>query len=254
LRILAVSPHLDDAVLSAGARLHDLTAHGHEVVVLTVFAGSAFPPYSPLARELHELWGLSDDPVGARRLEDLAAVARLGATPRHAGFLDAVYRPDRTGWQSTEVCAGDALVRAELAGAVRAALAAAPDLVLTAAAVGGHIDHVLVRDAVLAECRDADVAVELWQDLPYAGTTSQVPRLPDGVRLAAGRPVPVSGPAWRAKCAAVGCYASQLRMLWPEQADIEVPLAAYARAAAGAAAGLAETFWSTHWAAEPIRS
>ena len=252
MRILAISPHLDDAVLSAGARLHDLTAHGHEVVVLTMFAGSASPPYSPLAEELHELWGLTDDPVGARRLEDQAAVARLGATARHAGFLDAVYRPGRSGWQSTEECAADALVRAELAGVIRAELAAAPDMVLTAAAVGGHIDHVLVRDAVLAECQHTGIAVELWQDLPYAGTTSQVPRLPDGVRLAAGRPLPASGASWRAKCAAVGCYASQLRMLWPEHADIEVPLAAYARTAGGAA-GPAETFWSAHWVAESVR-
>jgi LmbE family N-acetylglucosaminyl deacetylase len=252
VRILAISPHLDDAVLSAGARLHDLAAHGHEVVVMTLFAGSASPPYSPLARELHELWGLGDDPVGARRREDEAAVARLGVTARHAGFLDAVYRHGRSGWRATDECAEDTVVRAELAVAVRAALAWTPDLVLTAAGIGGHIDHVLTRDAVLAECRDAAVPVDLWQDLPYAGTTSLVPRLARGVRLAAGRPVAASEPAWRAKYAAVRCYASQLGMLWPGHSDIETPIAAHARAAGGAGRP-AELFWSAHWVAVASR-
>lgn len=247
MRILAISPHLDDAVLSAGARLHDLAAGGHEVVVMTLFAGSASPPYSPLARELHKLWGLGDDPVGARRREDAAAIAQLGATALHAAFLDAVYRPGRSGWRATDECAADAAVRAELAVAVRGALAWRPDLVLTAAGIGGHIDHVLTRDAVLAECRDAAVPVDLWQDLPYAGTTGDIPKLADGLRLAAG-PVAASESAWRAKAAAVRCYPSQLTMLWPEHPDVETPLAAHARAAGGAGKP-AELFWSAHWVA-----
>jgi len=253
LRILAISPHLDDAVLSAGARLHDLAADGHEVVVMTLFAGFPSPPYSPLARELHQLWGLGEDPVGARRREDEAALAQLGATARHAGFLDAVYRPGRSGWQATDECADDALVRAQLALAIRDALTPAPDLVLTAAGIGGHIDHVLTRDAVLAECRDAAVPVDLWQDLPYAGTASAVPALAPGVRLAAGRPVVASEAAWRAKTAAVRCYASQLGMLWPEHPDIARPLAAHARAAGGVGQP-AELFWSAHWVAAASHS
>jgi LmbE family N-acetylglucosaminyl deacetylase len=247
LRILAISPHLDDAVLSAGARLHDLAADGHEVVVLTLFAGFPPPPYSPLALELHALWGVGEDPIGARRREDEAALAQLGATARHAGFLDAVYRPGRSRWQATDESA-DAAFRPKLALAIRDALAPAPDLVLTAAGIGGHIDHVLTRDTVLTECRDAAVPVELWQDLPYAGTTSAVPRLAPGVRLAAGRPVVASEPAWRAKTAAVRCYTSQLGMLWPEHPDIARPLAAHARAAGGVGRP-AELFWSAHWVA-----
>lgn len=252
MRILAISPHLDDAVLSAGGRLHDLTAQGHEVVVMTVFAGSAFPPYSELAVYLHELWGLTDDPVAARRAEDAAAVARLGATVRHAGLHDALYRPGRTGWKLKEESPVDAVAGEEAKLVVREALETAPDLVLTAAAIGGHIDHVLTRDAVLAECRGAGVAVEVWQDLPYAGEFTEVPRLPHDVRLVDGRSIPVGDAAWRAKCAAVRCYASQLSMLWPEQPDIEVPLTEYARNA-GDGDGLAEMFWSVEWAAEPVR-
>ena len=33
VKVLAISPHLDDAVLSAGSRIFDLTAGGHEVLL-----------------------------------------------------------------------------------------------------------------------------------------------------------------------------------------------------------------------------
>ena len=40
MRVVAVSPHLDDAVFSAGGTLARLAAAGHEVTVVTVFTGS----------------------------------------------------------------------------------------------------------------------------------------------------------------------------------------------------------------------
>jgi LmbE family N-acetylglucosaminyl deacetylase len=253
MRVLAISPHLDDAVLSAGGRIFDLAAGGHEVVVWTMFAGSAFPPYSPLAQKLHELCGLPNDPVAARRLEDVRAVTCLGAEPRHAEFLDAIYRRDRAGWQFAEEGSfftspcEDVGLRAELYRAVREALAARPDLVLTAAAIGAHVDHVAVRDAVLTACRDPGISVQLWQDLPYAAGTSPMPIPHAGACLGTPEPIGMSGAGWLAKCAAVACYASQLRLLWPGQADFRVPLAAHARISGKPAAGFAETFWTVRW-------
>jgi len=254
MKVLAVSPHMDDAVLSAGGRIFDLTASGHEVVVMTMFAGSAFPPYSPLARSLHELWGLAHDPVSARRLEDARALAGLRAEPWHADFLDAIYRRDLSGWQFAEEAAltaphEDADLRAKLYQAVHEALATRPDLVLTAAAVGMHVDHVVVRDAVVGACRDSGIPVRLWQDLPYA---AWAPRVPPDIGLGAAERVSMSSAAWRAKCAAVACYASQLPVLWPGQADFRVPLAAHA--AFGPGDGFAETFWPVHVAAGPWRA
>jgi LmbE family N-acetylglucosaminyl deacetylase len=252
MRVLAISPHLDDAVVSAGGRIFDLTASGHEVLVWTMFAKSAFPPYSPLAQDLHDLWKLPDDPVGVRRIEDERAVTRLGAEARHSEFLDAIYRRDPAGWRFVEGASlyapdDDAGLHASLCATVRDALSAEPDLVLTAAAVGSHVDHVAVRDAVLATCRDTGVPVRLWQDLPYSARTSQAPGVPAGTSLGAPEAIPVSGAGWLAKCDAVACYASQLPALWPDDADFRVPLAAHARAVAQSDAGFAETFWPVRW-------
>jgi GlcNAc-PI de-N-acetylase len=54
--ILAVSPHLDDAVMAAGATLGAMADAGHAVTVCTVFAGSQSlrslglrPPFMPTA-------------------------------------------------------------------------------------------------------------------------------------------------------------------------------------------------------------
>ncbi|MDA8391968.1 MAG: PIG-L family deacetylase [Actinomycetota bacterium] len=90
--VLAVSPHLDDAVLSAGATLAALVAAGRPVTVLTVFAGDPGPALSPVAERHHARCGLGVDAVERRRAEDRAALTRLGADPRHGALADAVYR------------------------------------------------------------------------------------------------------------------------------------------------------------------
>jgi LmbE family N-acetylglucosaminyl deacetylase len=259
MRVLAISPHLDDAVVSAGGRIFDLTASGHEVLVWTMFAKSAFPPYSPLAQDLHDLWKLPDDPVGVRRLEDVRAVTHLGAEPRHSEFLDAIYRRAPAGWQFSEGSSlyspsEDADLHASLCQTVREALSTQPDLVLTAAAIGSHVDHVAVRDAVLTVCRDSGVPVRLWQDLPYSARTSQTPPVPPGVCLGTPERIPMSSAGWIAKCAAVACYASQLPALWPEDADFQVALAAHARAGGEPAADFAETFWPVREKTQPIHA
>ncbi|MGH3829147.1 MAG: PIG-L deacetylase family protein [Pseudonocardiaceae bacterium] len=52
-RVLAVSPHLDDAALSAGATLADLAARGVDVQVCTLFTGAPHEPLSAVARAFH---------------------------------------------------------------------------------------------------------------------------------------------------------------------------------------------------------
>src|SRR5262245_53606305 len=79
-RVVIVSPHLDDAVLSCG---RFLGAHPGTHVV-TVFAGN--PPAYP---EPLRLWDLQsgfapgDDVMEVRRQEDKAALAILDASPVH---------------------------------------------------------------------------------------------------------------------------------------------------------------------------
>jgi LmbE family N-acetylglucosaminyl deacetylase len=244
-----VSPHLDDAVLSAGGYLAARAARGDEVVVYTVFAGLAAPPYSATALRVHEQWGLADDPVGHRRAEDRAAVAALGALAVHGPFLDVMYRHDPAGgWliDSRDRLTGSTVDEAALGREAVAAIAALlrdrpPDRLLTCAAVGGHVDHRRTRDAVLA----AGTAAWLWEDVPYAAAGLSAPPLPPGTVSGPALARPVDPAAWAAKCAAVRRYPSQHSMVFPGSGDYRVTLRAQAvrRAADLGHDGPVEVFW-----------
>ncbi len=56
-RVLAISPHLDDAALSAGATLADFAARGANVDVVTLFAGTPHEPLSAVNRAFHAKCG-----------------------------------------------------------------------------------------------------------------------------------------------------------------------------------------------------
>jgi LmbE family N-acetylglucosaminyl deacetylase len=77
-RVVVVSPHLDDAVLGCG-RL--LAAHpGATVITLYAGAPSTYPD-PPTRWDQVAGFGPGDDVLAARKDEDRAALAELGATP-----------------------------------------------------------------------------------------------------------------------------------------------------------------------------
>lgn len=247
-RVLAISPHLDDAALSAGALLAGLANRGSEVHVATLFAGPPPEVLSPVADAFHDKCGLPHhaSAITRRLREDLGAMSVIGALAHHRELPDAVYRRRRDG---TWLCDNDQAMFGEpspdddIAPTVRAFVGSlldsvTPDLVLTCAAIGGHIDHVLTRRAVIALADPAIVEILLWEDLPYA--IAAVP--PADL----GRPivVPVSSAEWLRKCDAVARYESQTRMLWPGQDDWAQALEGHALSRGGGQ--LAEVLWDPH--------
>ena len=89
-RVVIVSPHLDDAVLSCGRFM----AVHPGVTVVTVFAGN--PPAYPEPMRLWDVqsgFGPGDDVMEARRGEDRAALGLLDATPMHLDYIEHTYNP-----------------------------------------------------------------------------------------------------------------------------------------------------------------
>lgn len=84
---LVVSPHLDDAVLSFGGTIAGAT----DLHIATVLAG--LPPAWRWPTPFDNASGFSDsrNAVVARRAEDEAAAAEIGARTLHLGFLDGQY-------------------------------------------------------------------------------------------------------------------------------------------------------------------
>jgi len=221
--VLAFSPHLDDAALSAGALLAGLAGLGTEVHVVTLFAGPPQESLSPVAHAFHHSCGLPHDAtaVAVRRREDLEAMMILGARAHHAGLLDALYRRRRDGrwlcdhdWAMFDATSPEEGIMAAVRASVeRYRDLVMPDLIITCAAVGGHTDHLLSRTAVTAVAEMTETRLLLWEDLPYAIGT----RLSQDI----GKPIrqPVSSVDWACKREAAARYASQTRMLWPDRGD-----------------------------------
>ncbi len=95
MRWIYLSPHLDDAVLSAGGLIYEQAQAGLPVEIWTFMCG--YPPdaeVSPFAQLTHAHWGFSsaEETIRMRREEDKRAAALLGATPLHFDFLDCIYR------------------------------------------------------------------------------------------------------------------------------------------------------------------
>lgn len=204
-RLVVVSPHLDDAVLSVGAFIGYRSAQGAEVVVLTVFAGD---PESALpASNWDGLAGFATEGEAARerRREDAAACATLGAHHHWLAFPDWPYADGRD-------------ERAVLS-AIEAAVDEDDDVLVPGFPLL-HPDHRYVSECALRgnlRCRSLGLYVE--QPYRYRVRRLQKEPLLDGsiAQLLGAPPVwqpqPVDTPARRLKRHAVQAYASQLPLL-----------------------------------------
>ena len=212
--ILIVSPHLDDARLGCCDHALAWRQQGWAVRAVTLFS-AAGPCISPVLSS--RVMGALDPSLymQRRRNEDADALASVGLTAEHLGLVDAGFRgtgtPDFQSlaqlWCGNAGPDGAALVeqaaqalRAQAAGVVR---------VLSPLAVGGHVDHVIARQA----CERAFDASQLsyYADMPYARVPWRwrAPQMTQAVR---------SRRSWHwvspAKVHALQHYASQMPLVW----------------------------------------
>ena len=196
--LLYVSPHLDDAVLSAGGSIAAQAGQGENVIVATVVTADPgrSAPRSALAHRYWTAWGRPDTPFADRCEEDRAAVGHLGATPVHLGLLDCTYRWSPTGrtlYDSMESLFSGApdpedgafidAVAVHVGGLIDRLQ---PGRIYAPLTVGRHVDHVCVTRAVHQEARRRHLPLYLWEDLPYASGIYP-PDDPDTVHAALAR-------------------------------------------------------------------
>jgi LmbE family N-acetylglucosaminyl deacetylase len=149
---VVVSPHLDDAALSAAVQLLRPGAR-----VITVFAG--LPPEGTASGAWDRLTGATDarQRVRDRWLEDDEAMAALGvADPVRLDFPDGQHLADAPSRPDLDAAA-EAL-RPHLAGALE---------VWLPTGIGGHPDHLAARDAAVA-ATECGAVVHHYADVPYS--------------------------------------------------------------------------------------
>lgn len=197
---------------------------GCQVEVWTIFAGDPPPgPLSPFAQELHERWQIGAGAMAARRAEDAAACRRLGASVRHFGFLDSIYRRDPQSGEPlaasveqlyTPLPAADLPLVTALKEELARALAEKARLV-SPLTIGGHRDHRLARAAAEALRRP----LWLYADYPYIA--NQPAALQEHLRPDWQTVVqPISPEGLRAWQEAAAHYSSQTGSFWDSEQEM----------------------------------
>ncbi|MCX8252551.1 LmbE family N-acetylglucosaminyl deacetylase [Beijerinckiaceae bacterium RH AL1] len=163
---LAISPHLDDAIFSAGGTLARLSELGWRVIVATVFTASVpYPQGFALACQLDKGLAADIDYMALRREEDRQACAAIGAEPIWLPFREAPHR----GYHSANDLFAGLLPTDDIVAEIAPHLEELseryePDLVLAPQAIGAHVDHV----ATFLALHRGGSACWLWTDAPYA--------------------------------------------------------------------------------------
>jgi LmbE family N-acetylglucosaminyl deacetylase len=158
-RVVVVSPHLDDAVMSLGSALAQAVQNGARVEVLTVFSDI------PASKAAASLWdsecGFSTEgeAATARREEDRRACAVLGAKPRWLNFGAECY--ERRGNDD------------DIYSAVTSAIGGA-DAVLVPGFPLAHADHESLSKLLLRKGIDCP-RIGLYAEQPYMFTQGSTP-------------------------------------------------------------------------------
>lgn len=224
-KVLVLSPHLDDAVISCGAGIKHLVDRGTDVTVVNVCTADEEEgaKMSPLARRTLRGWGLPWTKAFAlRQDEDAQAMALVGATPVYLGLKDAVFRRTGEGGfaYSKTVCQTPEPSDAnEFVGLLYERLMPllneSPDaVILCPAGVGGHVDHLLVRNFVESACDTSRIV--FYEEYPYS-KRSGLGRSQDFMTDMGCCPFVLypSATELRARIESALCYRSQLRGLFP---------------------------------------
>lgn len=153
-KILLVSPHFDDAVLSAG----QLIAGRPNVDVLTIFGGI---PGEELITPYDTKCGFenSTSAMMCRIQEDFDATNHLKANQLYSSFIDNQYRDDKTNIDN---------LRDSITNYLYDHLRLSTYDFIVGPLGLEHIDHILVSDTLYAINKKANLNIPtyLWEDLP----------------------------------------------------------------------------------------
>ncbi len=246
-----LSPHPDDVVLSCGGLIYELCRAHETVAVLTIMAADAPDPLpsNPLIDNIHQRWGLGDNPLIGRRHEDSLALQKLGVDDiRFGDWLDCIYRTDLFGnalYPSDDHLFGDI----HPADPIRTAsldLTQWSDMthLYIPLGAGHHVDHRLLRDKTLEQA--PTVAIFCYEEYPYSSGDKAVYHTHSGekerlsgktaVRVAieslAIQVIPevhaISETGLHAKIEAIGCYQSQISTFWHSTTHMSQSVRSYA--------------------------
>lgn len=180
-----VSPHLDDAIFSAGGLIDKINKRRKKITILNTFTKASKPPYTISIKKFLKSCGYvsADDLFKARIKEDLVAARMVKAKVINLGFTDALWRQKGTRWILPElnyvypifrlsiakghISKHDNIVIKKLEKKIKQSISQRKGTVIFAPlAIGNHTDHLIVRNIISKSFKD----VIYWEDYPYVKT------------------------------------------------------------------------------------
>jgi LmbE family N-acetylglucosaminyl deacetylase len=237
-----LSPHFDDAALSCGGQIYDLTRTGKRVLIVTVMAGdptgsASQQPASGYVQSLHDRWQLQEDAVRTRKAEDVAACQVLGADWQHWEFPDCIYRleagTNRPFYTSDpeifgEIDPAESSLVIEIAEKISQLPAC--NQIYVPLTLGHHVDHQLTR---LAAEHCFPTTLHYYEDYPYARQIAAVEFLAQSADDWHPILVQLSEAAIAARIKAIGRFASQVSTFFQDEADLDRQVRAYINSVGG---------------------
>ena len=167
--MLVISPHLDDAVLSAGGMIAARAAAGDRVVIATMYTDG--PPLDEIVPAMRK-W--ADYP--ARRAEDANACAAVGAEVRWLGHVERAFRkPFLSGltYFTTPPDVAGFTTLPQVTASLSSLDDLAPDQILVPLGIGNHVDHVetMIAGARWALARGWRDRLAFYEDFYGLSTT-----------------------------------------------------------------------------------
>ena len=233
MKLIFLSPHLDDAVYSCGGLIHSRLKHGDTVEVWTVC--TADPPgttLSPFAQLLHARWGENHNPIAVRRQEDQTALKSLNCPWRHLGFLDCIYREHPFDHQplirkDEDLFPVNPPPESGLIERIAEAFRvhhSSEGILVAPLGVGRHIDHLNTRLAA----ESFNCPLWYYADFPYAARNPQQLKgtIPVGAREIQHTLDDEDRLAWQE---GIASYRSQLSSFWSSIDQMKLAVELYSR-------------------------
>lgn len=214
MRHVFLSPHMDDAVFSAGNLLLQLIKERKDVLVITLFTSFGARPISWDAQKYLFRSGFfrMSSFASARKKEDVKAMSMLGVSHTHLDFIDGGFRRDNRGnllyptfdqLFSGAVNPSDIKIMQIMKRTLQS-LIHKSDILYAPVGVGNHADHLITNRIA----RTFSNKTYFWIDQPYAENKKNI--FADGKYKKA-----FSVKHNRHKDRLIRCYTSQTRHLYP---------------------------------------
>lgn len=178
-----ISPHLDDAVFSAGALMTKLAKH-NKLVVVTIFTNAAGTPPTYSAKQFLKqcMYDSAEKLFADRRAEDTEALKTLTKDIFHLGFTDSLWRKKSETvlgkllpevdhvyptyrWHTItgKISSHDHPMIADIKQKLKEIITEKNPVIFCPTGIGNHVDHVITSKI----CTDIFSNVIYWSDFPY---------------------------------------------------------------------------------------